>query len=52
MVKTEWDIINSETDPTCQAKMLENIILQKLDEHLPQKTVKFSSKDKKHDTVQ
>ena len=47
IVQESWDSVKLLSDPSEQAILLDNVVSCKLDEHLPQKSLKITNKDKK-----
>ena len=47
IVKEQFESIPEDTLPSEHAKLLEDLLMNKLDEYLPQKSFKISSQDKK-----
>ena len=46
IVSENWNSIDAKATPTEQASQLENLLLSKLDEYCPVKTMKLGMKDK------
>ena len=46
IVQTDWDSVRNGADPTTQARELDDVIGEKLNELLPTKTLKITQKDK------
>ena len=51
LVGENWECINNEDSPSYQAQIFEKTLMKKLDDILPQKSVKVSSKDKSYITA-